>query len=302
MAKGTLAYSLTEDRPDESRTADQPALQRLRQTLKALPKRVIACSGGIDSLLLASVAHREEGDTLVVHALSPAVPADATARVKTWAEREGWQLELVSSGEFDDEDYLSNPANRCYFCKSHLYSTLKQLASRVDRDSILLSGANLDDLGEYRPGLIAAAEHGVRHPYIEAEIDKANIRAIARYLALPFAELPASPCLASRLYTGTRVTDPRLRAVEACENLIRQRTATDVVRCRIRGEEMRVEVLPDHADKITPHLLAEVSREAASHRANINQVILDTEGYRPGRAFIFTETATDGEINYQEAQ
>ncbi len=266
--------------------ADRLALQRLQQCLAEIPYRVIACSGGIDSLLLATVAHRHNSETLVAHALSPAVPSDATERVRLWGEREGWNLNLVSSGEFDDEDYLSNPSNRCYYCKSHLYDTLDKLADCVDSGAVLLSGANTDDLGEYRPGLIAAEERGVRHPYIEAGIDKATIRSIARHLALPFAELPASPCLASRLYTGTRVTSPRLRAVEACEDLIRKRAAIDVVRCRIRGEEMRIELLPGQSKRLTPNLLAEVSREAARHQANISGVTIDAEGYRPGRAFI----------------
>src|SRR5690606_35929111 len=128
----------------------------------------------------------------------------------------------VTTGEFQSEDYLSNPSNRCYHCKSNLYSSLEQLAGTVSGGTTLLSGANLDDLGEYRPGLMAAAEKQVRHPFIEAGIDKAMIRAIARHLKLPFAELPASPCLASRLYTGTRVTPARLRAVEVSEMLVRE--------------------------------------------------------------------------------
>ena len=98
--------------------------------------------------------------------------------------------------------------------------------------------------------------------------------------------LPLSQGMAVRLYTGTRVTSPRLRAVEACEDLIRKRAAIDVVRCRIRGEEMRIELLPGQSKRLTPNLLAEVSREAARHQANISGVTIDAEGYRPGRAFI----------------
>src|SRR5207249_1462817 len=116
-----------------------------------------------------------------------------------------WQLQLVHSREFDDEQYLANPRNRCFHCKRHLYGELAALSARLPEFEgwTLLSGANLDDLGEYRPGLEAAAERAVRHPFIETGIGKAQIRAIARVAGLSFSELPASPCLASRLYTGT---------------------------------------------------------------------------------------------------
>ena len=219
--------------------AARDRLTRLARVIDDNLPRVIACSGGIDSMLLATVAHRQApGATTVAHAVSPAVPAEATTRVRSWGQREGWQVEIVSSGEFDNEDYLRNPVNRCYYCKSRLYDSLDRIAGVIGGRPTLMSGANTDDLGEYRPGLIAAREHAVRHPYVEADIDKAAIRAIARKLSLPFAALPASPCLASRLYTGTRVTAQRLRAVEESEGAIREATGIEVVRCRIREDQM----------------------------------------------------------------
>jgi len=191
-------------------------MNRLDAVLEKLAPRIIACSGGIDSLLLATIAFRSApGETRIAHAISPAVPQEATQRVCDWAAHEGWQVEWVQSGEFEDERYLSNPVNRCYYCKSNLYHSLQQLNQLQTGGAVMMSGANLDDLGEYRPGLIAAEENSVHHPYIEAEIDKASIRAIARQLALPFSEIPASPCLASRLYTDTRVTSDRLAATAA---------------------------------------------------------------------------------------
>jgi uncharacterized protein len=259
-------------------------LQRLHAVLDTLPQRVIACSGGIDSLLLATLAHRAlPWATRVLHAVSPAVPQEATARVRTWAEQEGWSLEIVESGEFDDEDYLSNPSNRCYHCKRHLYDRLHTLGQAGDT---VLSGANLDDLGEYRPGLTAASEKGVRHPWVEANIGKAALRDIARELGLPFAELPASPCLASRLYTGTRVTAARVRAVEAGEMLIRQRTGIGVVRCRLREDQVLVEVGADDRARITPALLVEVADAMRSIEPAIASVELDAQAYRAGRSFI----------------
>jgi hypothetical protein len=146
-------------------TATRNRLARLEQVIAAISPRIIACSGGIDSMLLATVAHRgEPGATTVAHAISPAVPAAATSRVQAWAQREGWRLEIVRSGEFDSEDYLSNPVNRCYYCKSKLYDSLDRIARAIGAESTLMSGANTDDLGEYRPGLNAAQEHAVRPP------------------------------------------------------------------------------------------------------------------------------------------
>jgi len=262
-------------------------LARLTGLLDAVSPRVIACSGGIDSMLLATLAHRQDpAATTVAHAVSPAVPAEATARVKGWALREGWRLELVNSGEFDNEDYLSNPVDRCYYCKSQLYGSLRQIAGSMHGQSTLLSGANTDDLGEYRPGLTAAREFAVRHPYIEAGIDKAGIRAIARHLSLPFAALPASPCLASRLYTGTRVTPQRLRAVEESEAALRLATGIEVLRCRIREDRMYIEVGNADRDRITPALLDAVATVTARCGLQLADIRLDPEPYRPGRAFV----------------
>ena len=183
-------------------------MERLDEVLADCVPRVVACSGGVDSLTLATVAHRRApAGTVIAHTVTPAVPADGTARVLAHARREGWTLELLTSGEFGDERYLSNPTDRCYHCKASLYDAVADLRTNgVASDSVVLSGANVDDLGEYRPGLDAAAERGVRHPYVEAGMGKAQVRALARELGLAEADLPASPCLASRLYTGTRVT------------------------------------------------------------------------------------------------
>lgn len=279
-----------------SRPDAAAALARLEQVLADIPARIIACSGGIDSLLLAHVAHRASPSTTVIaHTVTPAVPGDGTARVADHAESEGWTLRIVRSGEFDDESYLSNPVDRCYHCKSNLYDAIATLrtdaplsggSSLSADDAVILSGANLDDLGEYRPGLAAAAERQVRHPYVDARITKAEIRAVARHLSLAEADLPASPCLASRLYTGTRVTASRLRAVEAGESLVRERAGIAVVRCRVRDDVVLVEV-PD-ADRalIDSALLAGIESTMRSIEPSITGVVLDGAAYEPGRAFV----------------
>ena len=264
-------------------------MERLAPVLERYPNRIVACSGGIDSLLLATLAHRAAPETTVIaHTVTPAVPAVGTARVVAFAEREGWDLRLVRSNEFDDERYLSNPTNRCYYCKTNLYDAIAgvQQAGVAGAEAVILSGANVDDLGEYRPGLIAADEHDVHHPYVEADWTKEDIRAGARSIGLDEAELPSSPCLASRLYTGTRVTADRLQAVEAGEALVTELTGIEVVRCRVRADAVRVEVGPTDRDAITPDVLAHVHRTMAAIEPTLVDIALDDRTYRPGQAIL----------------
>jgi uncharacterized protein len=266
-----------------------PALRRLEAVLAGIMPRIVACSGGVDSLLLATVAHRADPEaTTVAHAVTPAVPGRATGRVLAMAADEGWALELLTTAEFDDERYLRNPTDRCYYCKSHLYDAMVRLAGRVqDRPGWqLASGANADDLGEYRPGLLAASERGVRHPLVEAHLSKEDVRNLARQLSLDFAELPAAPCLASRLYTGTRVTEARVRAVDAGEEVLRQRLGIGVVRCRLRSDEVLVEVRGADRAMVTPAVLAQVAAAMRAVEPGISRVRLDDRPYRPGRAII----------------
>lgn len=201
----------------------------LRTALQGAEALVIAVSGGIDSLTLAAAAAaiRTPGRTQLCHAVSPAVPADALGRVKAMAARTGLPLRLVDAGEFDDPAYRANPVDRCYFCKSRLYARLADMGEAV------AAGTNLDDLADYRPGLRAAAENGVRHPFVEAGMDKAAVRALARSLGLgALAELPASPCLASRVRSGLRVEPEALRRIDRIEAALRERLGPVTLRCR----------------------------------------------------------------------
>lgn len=275
------------------------ALDRLYAVLGEMPERIVACSGGIDSLLLAHVAHTASPtSTVIAHTVTPAVPGDGTARVVDHAERNGWNLHVVRSGEFDDEAYLANPTDRCYHCKSNLYDAVMALRSETDADdAVIVSGANTDDLGEYRPGLAAAAEREVRHPYVEAGITKAEIRSMARHVGLAEADLPASPCLASRLYTGTRVTPSKLRAVEAGEALVRERSGLAVVRCRVRDTAVLVEVADVDRDLIDDRLLAGLADTMRSIEPSITSVELDDREYAPGRAFVGAVGTGHGETD-----
>jgi uncharacterized protein len=278
-----MQVSIT-DRPDAA-----AALERLRAVLGGVSPRIIACSGGIDSLVLSVVAHRQFPDaTVIAHTVTPAVPSDGTTRVRGYADTEGWDLRVVESGEFGDEAYLANPVDRCFHCKSNLYRAIEAIdVHSVDGAlPVVFSGANLDDLGEYRPGLAAAAQHSVRHPYVEAEISKSELRAIARSLGLVDADLPASPCLASRLYTGTRVTPERLRAVEVGEAHLRSCTGIDVVRCRVAESTVLVEVATADLERVDGQMLDEVLQLMIGVEPSLTRVELDARGYEPGRSFV----------------
>jgi pyridinium-3,5-biscarboxylic acid mononucleotide sulfurtransferase len=266
----------------------------LERVLKRSPRRVIACSGGVDSLLLADIAH-ELGPrtTTIAHSISPAVPPSATRRVQQVAADLGWRLELVESHEFEDPQYLSNPRNRCYFCKSNLYTELDRIcatARRRDGTWTVMSGANTDDLGEYRPGLVAAREHQVRHPFVEARMTKAHIRALAQSRGRFWHDLPAAPCLASRLYTGTAVTAELLRAVDQGEDMVRERAGVDVVRCRINGDAVLVETSVEARSRLTPRLLDDVLAVMRGAAPALRSIALDEIPYAPGRAFVALST------------
>ena len=264
--------------------ADQAT--ELDALLTGIGEVAVAVSGGVDSMTLAVMAGRRlDARAEMVHAVSPAVPPEASARVRAYADREGWRLAIVDAGEFADSDYLANPANRCFFCKTNLYGTI---AARTM--ATIVSGTNLDDLGDWRPGLKAAEAHGVRHPYVEAGIDKAGVRALARRLGLDdLAELPAAPCLSSRLATGIAVTAERLRLVHAVERLISRELAPRTVRCRLFHDGVAIQLDPDGLNRITGSEAASL-RRAIARLAGASAVRY--EPYRMGSAFL--RTATDG--------
>lgn len=219
--------------------------QHLNSILESIGDAAIAVSGGVDSMTLAAAAHRHGLKPSIVHGVSPAVPQAATTRVQAHAALYGWDLQVVDAGEFGDANYKSNPVNRCYFCKSNLYATIGNLARGT-----ILSGANLDDLSDYRPGLEAAAELKVRHPFIEADMCKADVRLLARELGLgEVAELPSSPCLASRVETGIAIEAQTLRTIDATESWLRKHLPKATIRCRYRQSGWVIELDQQSLDR-----------------------------------------------------
>jgi uncharacterized protein len=238
----------------------------------------IAVSGGVDSMTLATFAHRRAAAPVsMIHAVSPAVPPAATERVRRRAAADGWDLIVTGAGEFDDSRYRNNPVDRCYFCKSNLYDRIRSLSSHP-----IASGANLDDLGDYRPGLLAASERAVVHPFIEAEMDKAAVRALARALgADDVAELPAQPCLASRVETGIAIDAADLAFVDKVETTLgRTLSPAATVRCRITHAGVAIEV----GDEAV--MTAALAEAAARLCRDDGRAFVGVRPYRRGAMFV----------------
>ena len=252
----TATHSTPTQRNDRS-----DSLTRLQALLTPLKLAAVAVSGGVDSLTLARIAYDALGENVTMyHAVSPAVPAEATARVRNLAAQYGWRLHVIDAGEFNSADYMSNPVNRCYFCKTSLYSAIGAIAQQTSAQ--ILSGTNTDDLGEYRPGLEAAKQHNVRHPFVEAGISKTEVRALARRLGMDdVAELPAAPCLSSRVETGIAIDPETLGKIHATEKLVGEMLQPETVRCRVRANAIVVEL-----DSASLHNLLPVIRDDLSQK------------------------------------
>ncbi|HEV3435835.1 MAG TPA: ATP-dependent sacrificial sulfur transferase LarE [Gemmata sp.] len=254
---------------------------RLLAILEGLPGVAVAFSGGIDSTVVAKAALLALGKKAVaVTADSPSVARTELADAKRLAELIGIRHIVVATDEFANPDYLKNDGTRCYHCKTELYSTVEHLLPELGVP-VVVSGANLDDLGDYRPGLVAAAEHSVRHPLQEAGFTKADVRGLARHWNIPTWDKPASPCLSSRLAPGLAVTVERTARVEAAEAFLR---SLGLRECRVRyhqGDLARVEVpLSDIAKLATDQNRSELTREF--HRLGFKFITLDLDGFRSG--------------------
>jgi pyridinium-3,5-biscarboxylic acid mononucleotide sulfurtransferase len=225
-------------------------LDRLKTLLKSYGSCVVAYSGGVDSVFLARVASDVLGEgSLAVIADSPSLPRRELNEALEIARQFSIPVRVVRTAEFANTDYLSNPTNRCYFCKTELFRELVPLA-RKEGYATIVYGENASDVGDYRPGALAATEHQVRAPLREAGLTKQEIRALSAEMGLPTADKPQMACLSSRIPYGERVTEVKLSMIEHAENFLRELGFYDV---RVRHHVLKSK-LPNAGSEITSHL------------------------------------------------
>ena len=259
-------------------------MDRLRELIRGLGSCLVAYSGGVDSVFLAYVAHQTLGNkSLAAIGDTPSLPRRELEEALALAEQHHFPVRVVRTAEFDNPNYLSNPENRCYFCKHELVKELLPLA-RQEGLAVILYGENASDVGDFRPGAQAAAEFQVRAPLKEVGITKAEIREYSAQMGLPTADKPQMACLSSRIPYGEAVTPAKLSMVEQAENILRDLGFHDV---RVRHHELkagqlaRIEVGPSELGKLlTDGVNVRVAE--AIKRAGYLHVTLDLLGYRRG--------------------
>jgi pyridinium-3,5-biscarboxylic acid mononucleotide sulfurtransferase len=256
--------------------------ERLLEIIRGYGSVAVAFSAGVDSTVVAKAAVIACGDRAVaVTAVSPSLASGELDEARELAKRIGIRHEVVSTDEFNNPEYLANPGNRCYFCKTELYAHLRPLADLLGL-KVVLNGANVDDLGDYRPGMTAAAENDVRSPLIDAGLKKSDVRELARLWDLPVWDKPATPCLSSRIAYGVEVTPARVRRVDAAERLLSELLGIREIRVRLEpGELARIEVPLSYVSRLTE---PEISQQLV-HRClalGFRNVTLDLQGFRSG--------------------
>ncbi|MDB9487330.1 ATP-dependent sacrificial sulfur transferase LarE [Dolichospermum circinale CS-537/01] len=256
-------------------------LEQLQALFQEIDQALIAYSGGVDSTLVVKIAYDVLGDrALAVTAVSASLLPEELEDAKIQAATIGIAHKIVQTQEMDNPNYTSNPVNRCYFCKSELHDTLKPLALELGYPYVV-DGVNADDLHDYRPGIQAAKERGVRSPLAEIGVTKAEVRQISQQLGLPWWNKPAQPCLSSRFPYGEEITIAKLQRVGRAEIYLRN-LGWQNLRVRSEGDTARIELSQDKIkDFVTTTDLP--SLVSVFQNWGFIYVTLDLEGYRSGK-------------------
>jgi len=264
---------------DTSKTLDAK-LERMRAIFAPMRSLIVAFSGGVDSTLVLKVAHDAlGGSVLALTTTSPTMPDEDRDSALAMARLIGARHLVVESNELEIPGYAANPINRCYLCKHNLFTVCEAKAAQLGIDEIV-DGLNLDDLHDYRPGMQAASEKRVRHPLVEAEMTKADVRALSRSMGLPTWDRPASPCLSSRFPYGTEITPEGLKQVAAGEKLLHS-MGFAVARVRYHGDVARLEVEQSRIARIFETGIREtIDREFK--KIGFRFVAIDLKGFRSG--------------------
>jgi uncharacterized protein len=256
----------------------QAKYDELRRIVGQMGSAMVAFSAGVDSTFVAAVAGDGLGERAgAVTGVSPSIPKAEVAEAKELAESIGIRHVLLGTSEMDRAGYVENTPLRCYFCKTELYSLLEDMAAR-DGYAFVLDGCNMDDLGDHRPGRVAASEHKVRSPLIEAGLSKSEIRALSQARGLPTWDKPAMACLSSRIPYGTPVTIEALDQIQAAEVYLRG-LGFRQLRVRHHNDVARIEVEPEELPRVVEMRSRIIAR---FNNLGYKYVALDLAGFRSG--------------------